>query len=918
MHDWSKEIEVAIAPLNLSAAREAEVVEELSQHLNDRYEELLISGVGEEQAYGILKHDLTDGKLVAGLKATVRETSAPIPIGREKQERLLAGIWNDLQYGARLLVRSPSFATVAILSLALGIGANTTIFQLLDAVRLRTLPVKKPEQLARVAIVNSPQCCTGDFYSSNSDLTGDLWKSVHDEQQGFSAIAAWADTRLNVGEGGEARYANALLVSGEFFHVLGIQPVVGRLISPADDYRGCGVQGVALSYPFWQREFGGRPDVVGSKLILNGHPFQVIGVAPASFYGLEVGQNFDAALPLCSEPVFSTNLSRPSLMDSPAVWWLAAIGRLKPGWTLERASSQLDAISPGIFAATLPAGYDAIAKKDYLTFHLGALPAATGVSSLRKDYESPLWVLLAMTGLVLLIACANLANLMLARASARQREMALRLTLGASRSRLIRQLLAESLLLATLGTLGGVGLAQILSRALVAFLSPQQNPIFVELTPDWRVLGFAAGLAILTCILFGLAPAIQASQTEPGAALKACTRGTTAGRNHFLMRRTFVISQVALSLVLLAAALLFVRSFRNIVNLNAGFQQDHILIADFEFAPLKLMAESQMVFKQELLSRMQAIPGVSSAAEVQMIPLSQSGWDGNIDIPGGAERQDVTLNRISPGYFQTMETPLLAGRDFDHTDVPAAPRKAIVNQAFARKYYGGANPVGKVFHDSDAPGKTYQIVGMVKDSKFHDMREDPSPTVYVSFTQSNGPEQRSTLMIRSDESLYSLIPSINRAANQINPSMEIEYTVFKTQIRESLMRERLMATLSGFFGVLATVLAVIGIYGVISYVVLQRKNEIGVRMALGADRNRIVRMVMRDAAILISIGVVAGTAMTTASGNAAASMLYGLKPRDPVTLSIAIAGIVVVGLAASFVPALRAANIHPVAALREE
>ncbi len=917
MRDWSKEIEDAIAPLNLSAVREAEVVEELCQHLNDLYEELLISGVDEEQIYQILKQDLTAGKLV-GLKATIREPSHRVPIGRENRESLLAGIWSDLQYGIRLLVKSPGFAIVAVLSLALGIGANTTIFQLLDAVRLRTLPVTKPEQLARVTIVNSPHCCTGDFYSSNSDLTGGLWRAVHDQQQGFSAIAAWATNRFNLGEGGEARSVNGLLVSGDFFHVLGIQPVLGRLISPSDDYPGCGVQGVVLSYAFWDRQFGGRPDVLGSKLILNGHPFEVIGVTPASFYGLEVGQNFDATLPLCSEPVFSTNLNRPSLMNSPDVWWLAAIGRLKPGWTIEGASAQLDVISPGIFAATLPGGYDAIAKKDYLSFHLGALPSATGVSSLRKDYESPLWVLLAMSGLVLLIACANLANLMLARASARQREMALRLTLGASRSRLIRQLLAESFLLAALGTLAGVGLAQILSRALVAFLSSQQNPIFVELTPDWRVLGFAAGIAILTCIAFGLTPAIQASQTEPSAALKANARGATAGRNHFLLRQAFVVSQVALSLVLLTAAFLFVRSFRNIVNLNAGFQQDHILIADFEFAPLKLPAESQMTFKHELLSQIEAIPGVNSAAEVQMIPMSGSGWDGNVDIPGEAERQDVNLNRVSPGYFQTMETPLLVGRDFDQTDVPTAPRKAIVNQAFARKYYGGANPVGRTIYDSDTPSKTYQVVGMVKDSKFHDLREVPSPTVYVSFTQSNGPEQRSTIVIRSDESLYSLISSINSASNRINPSMVVSYTVLKTQIRDSLMRERLMATLSGFFGVLATVLAVIGIYGVISYVVLQRKSEFGVRMALGANRNHIAQMVLRDAGILIAIGLVVGTAMTLAAGNAAASMLFGLRPRDPVTLAAAIAGIIVVGLAASFVPALRAANMPPVAALREE
>jgi putative ABC transport system permease protein len=918
MRDWSKEIEDAIASLNLSAAREAEVVEELSQHLKDGYDELLIAGVGEKQAYRTLMRDLTDGKLVAGLKTTIHDALQPVPVGREGREKLFAGIWNDLRYGARLLVRSPGFAIVAILSLALGIGANTTIFQLLDAVRLRTLPVQDPDRLARVAIVNSPHCCRGDFYSHNADLTGGLWKAVHDQQQGFSAIAVWATNRFNLGQGGEARYANALLVSGDFFHVLEIRPAVGRLISPADDYRGCGVQGAVLSYAFWQREFGGRPDVIGSKLALSGHPFQVIGVAPASFYGLEVGQNFDTALPICSQPVFSTNLTKPSLMDNPTSWWLAAIGRLKPGWTPERASAQLDAVSPGIFASTLPGEYDAISKKNYLSFHLGALPTATGVSRLRKDYEYPLWVLLALSGLVLLIACANLANLMLARASSRQREMALRLTLGASRSRLIRQLLSESLLLAVLGTAAGVSLAQILSRVLVALLSSQQQPIFVELTPDWRVLGFAAGLALLTCILFGLTPAIQASRTEPGVAMKASARGATAGRSRFLLRRALVVSQVALSLVLLMAALLFVRSFRNIVTLNAGFQQDHILIANIEFSPLKLPPESQLTFRHELLSRVQAIPGVSSAAEILMVPMSRSGWDDNIDIPDGAQRQDVTLNRVSPGYFKTMETPLLVGRDFNQTDTPVSPRTAIVNEAFARRFYSGVNPVGKVFHDSGAPDKSYRIVGMAKDSKFYDLREDPVPTVYVSFTQANSPEQSSTLMIRSDESLLPLISSINHAANEINPSMVLSFTVFKTQIREGLLRESLMATLSGFFGVLATVLAVIGLYGVISYIVIQRRNEIGVRMALGANRGDILRMVLRDAAILLGIGLVVGTGLTIAAGTAAGSMLYGLKPSDPLTLAAAMAGIVVVGLAASSLPALRAANIHPMAALHEE
>ena len=914
MPDWAKEIRAAIAALNLEPMREAELVEELSQHLRDRYDEMLAGGTEPKAACETLLQELNDGALVSGLKASLQATHPPVPLGKDENAGILAGIWNDLRFGARLLKKNPGFAVVAILSLALGIGANTTIFQLLDAVRMRTLPVKDPQRLARVKIVDSPHCCHGDFYSPDSDLTGALWNSLRQQQQGFSRIAAWAPARRNLGQGGEARYANTLMVSGEFFDVLGVQPLLGRLLSPADDYRGCGAQGAVLSYTFWQREFGGRPEALGSKLTLNGQPFQIIGVTQANFYGVDVGQNFDVATAICSEPVFST---KGSLMDGPAEWWIATIGRLKPGWTIERASTQLAAISPAVFAATLPGEYDAIEKKDYLAFRLGALPAATGVSGLRHDYEDPLWLLLALSGLVLLIACANLANLMLARASVRQREMALRLTLGASRSRLIRQLLAESLLLAALGTIAGAALAQILSRVLVAFLSTHDNQIFVELTPDWRVLGFATALAILTCVLFGLVPAMQASRTDPGVVMKT-GRGLTASRDRFLLRRALVVSQIALSLVLLTGAFLFVRTFRNLMTEDAGFVQDHLLVVDFDFSPLKLPPASQMAYKQELLARMQSIPGVSSAAETLVVPLNHSGWDDNIDIPNGPQRQDVTLSRVSPGYFRTMETPLLAGRDFNQTDTPNSPRVAIVNEAFTRKFLGGANALGRFFTDSGKPDQTYQIVGLVKNTKYYTLREDDLPIAFVSFTQANGPQEDSQLMIRSDEPLASLISSIKHTANDINPSLVLTFSVLKTQIREGLLREQLMATLSGFFGALATILAMVGLYGVISYMVVRRRNEIGVRMALGASRNDILVMVLREAAILLGIGLVTGTALALAAGTAAASMLYGLKPRDPLTLGAAITGMIIVALLASLLPAQRAATVHPMEALREE
>jgi predicted permease len=915
MPDWAKEIRAAIAPLNLEPMREAELVEELSQHLRDRYHEMLIGGTDTKVAYDSLLQELNDGALLSGLKASLQAAHPPLPLGKDENAGNFAGIWNDLRFGARFLRKNLGFATVAILSLALGIGANTTIFQLLDAVRLRTLPVKDPQQLARVKIVDSPHCCHGDFYSPDADLTGALWNGLREQQQGFSRIAAWAPARRNLGQGGEARYANTLMVSGEFFNVLGVQPLLGRLISPVDDYRGCGAQGAVLSYAFWQREFGGRTPVLGNKLTLDGHPFQIIGVTSPGFFGVEVGQTFDVAIPTCSEPVFST---KGSLMDSPVSWWLATIGRLKPGWTIERASTQLAAISPAIFAATVPGEYDAIQKKDYLAFRLGALPAATGVSGLRHDYEDPLWLLLALAGLVLLIACANLANLMLARASVRQREMALRLTLGASRSRLIRQLLAESLLLAGLGTVAGALLAQIVSRVLVAFLSTQDNQIFVELTPDWRVLGFAVGLAVLTCVLFGLAPAMQASRTDPGVVMKTGSRGATAARDRLLLRRALVVSQIALSLVLLTGAFLFVQTFRNLMTLNAGFQQDHLLVVDFDFSPLKLPPASQMAYKQQLLARMQGIPGVSSAAETLFSPLSHAGWDNNIDVPNGPQRQDVNLARVSPGYFRTMETPFVAGRDFNQTDTPVSPRVAIVNEAFAHKFMGRANPLGRIFNDTGKPDQTYQIVGLVKNTKYYHLREDPRPIVFVSFTQANGPDERSELMVRSDEPLASLISSIKRTANEMNPSLVLTFSVLKTQIREGLLREQLMATLSGFFGALATILAMVGLYGVISYMVVRRRNEIGVRMALGANRNDIVVMVLQEAAILLLIGLAIGTGLALAAGTAAASMLYGLKPGDPLTLGAAIAGMIAVAMIASLLPAQRAAAVHPMEALREE
>lgn len=914
MPDWANEVRAAIAGLNLEPTREADVVEELSQHLGDRYDEMRARGVDEQQACRTLRAELEDGRLPKGLAGTVARAREPLAAGSSGRARFFGGLGRDLRYAMRQLWQSPGFAIVAILSLALGVGANTAIFQLLDAVSLRLLPVKHPEQLVAVRITKTPNGRTGNFMSDHADLTFGIWNLLRAQQQGFSDIAAWSPQTRNLGEGGEVRNASTLMVSGDFFPMLGLQPVIGRLLSPADDYRGCGAQGAVLSYSFWQKEYGGKDSALGAKITLDRQIFQIIGVTPASFHGVDVGRDFDIAVALCSEPVFS---GKDSWTDGPMTWWLAVLGRLKAGWTQERASAQLAAISPGIFAATLPEKYDAINKKDYLRFQLGALQADKGVSSLNGAH-APLDLLLGLSGLVLLLACANLANLLLARAGARQREMALRLTLGASRSRLIRQVLAESLLLAIFGTAAGVCLAQLLSRALISLLSSSQNSIFLDMALDWRVLGFAAGLAVFTCILFGLMPALQASHTDPGAAMKANGRGVTSGRNHFALRRILVITQVALSLVLLTGALLFARSFRNLMTVDLGFEQDHLLVASFDYSGLHIPMERRAAFKKELADRMQAIPGVESVAGVFIVPISHSGWDDNIDIPGGAQRQDTQFNSVSSGYFQTMRVPMLAGRDFNDSDIPNSPRVAIVNETFARKFFGGANPVGKVIYDTGKPDQTYQIVGLVKDMKYHNLREDFQPIIFVATSQEKEPGEGQTFVIRSNESTEALVAEVKRVAQETDPAMVLNFSTFKVQVRDDLVGERLMATLTGFFGALAVILAMVGIYGVISYMVIRRRNEIGIRMALGAARGRILSMVLRESLLLLAIGAVIGAGLALAAGSTAASLLYGLKPHDPLTLGVSVACLTAIVMIASFIPARKAATVDPMVVLREE
>jgi putative ABC transport system permease protein len=829
-------------------------------------------------------------------------------------------ILQDGRYGVRQLKQNPGFTAVAVLSLALGIGANTAIFQLVNAIRLTMLPVENPKELVSIEFEKGA-ARSGWWSSRSANFTYGQWEQIRERQQAFTGVLAWSATRFNLANGGEPRFIEGLYVSGDFFRVLGVKAALGRTFTAQDDSAACPA-GAVVSNAFWQREFAGDRAVLGRTVSLDGHSVPVIGVTPPSFFGVEVGNRYDVAIPLCADRMMAED--QKGRIPVAAAWWLSLLGRLKPEWTAKRAAAHLHTLSPRIMQATLPAGYKPDLAKRYLKNQVGATEAGTGISGLRKQYERPLWLLMATAGSVLLIACANLANLLLARASARETEIAVRLAIGASRWRLIRQLLAESLLLAIAGAVLGAGLALGLSRALVAFISTGDNPVFIGLGLDWRVLGFTGALAVLTCLLFGLLPALRATVLSPVAAMRAGGRSLTAGRERFSLRRALVATQVALSLVLLVGALLFVRSLHNLLTTDPGFRSQGIMTVQVDFGKAQYPKERRLAVYRDLAERLGAIPGVVSAALVGFTPVGGSGWDNMIGPDGttaAASGKQGWFNRAGPGYFRTMGTRLIAGREFNDRDTLSSPKVAIVNEMFARKFFGGANPVGHTFHleaEAGKPEPLFQIVGLVQNTKYYELREDFKPLGFFPIAQDETPGPGAAFVLRIADSAGGVTKAAKAAVAAINPSMGIQFRSFSAQLEESVLRERLMAALSGGFGLLAGLLSTLGLYGVIAYMVARRRNEIGVRVALGADRGRVIRLVLGEAILLVGIGLAAGVAIALWAGRAAAALLFGLAPRDPVSLIAAMALLTAIALIASYVPARRAAAIEPMAALREE
>jgi predicted permease len=879
--------------------------EEMRLHIALRAEQLRASGMDYAEAEATARRKF-------GNQLQLRERSREIWISRWVDD-----LMRDVRIGWRGLRRSPGFTLVAVLTLAFGIGANTAIFQLVDAIRLRLLPVKDPQQLTLIQLANR-KGWRGNQASAWPTLTNPQWEYFRDHQKIFSGAVAWWSSMFGLGAD-DPRPVRGLFVSGDFFRVLGVAPQLGRTFTAADDRRGCGVPGVVLSHAFWESEFAGNTAILGRKITLNQQPVEVVGVIGPEFSGLEVGTEFDVAVPICSQ---ATLWNAGNWLDEGAVWWLTVMGRKATSQDVKSVDARLRVLSAALFRATLSPKYPREDAADYLKMSLRAKPGGSGVSALREPYEDPLLLLLAATGLVLLLACANLGNMILARASSRAHELALRLSIGASRRQLLRQLMIENLLLALGSACMGLFIANVLSRSLVAFLGTDGSSLVIDLRPDGELIAFFTFVTVGCCAAFGLLPAWRATGGDVADALKSNSR-VTATRSGSALRQVLVVAQVTLSLVLVFGALLFSRTLKNVLTVDAGFRYTGVLTAGIDYSRLNVPTAARLGFERELLDTVRATRGVDSAAESDVVPLSGNGGSSTVWLESSRERQGIEAKThfIGDGYMATMGIRLLAGREFDRRDTVTSPHVAIINRAMARQLGINGNPIGLHFHKQANPWQPeirFEIVGLVSDTKYFSLKEDFGPIAYYSTAQDNNPTPNLQVFVRSRTSGAEVAGTIHKVLKARYPGLGLDIHSLERTISDGLLRERLLATVSGFFGLLAVLIAAVGLYGVISYMVVRRTNEIGIRMALGARHSHIIQAVVSRAALLVAIGILAGVIVGMAAAQGVRSMLFGVQPYDVVTLTVAAFTLISVAVAASVVPALRAVRLDPIAALRSE
>ena len=877
-----------------------EIDREMSFHVAERADELMANGLSEADAMREAKRRF--GNIVYQKEST-RDANILT---------WLETLWSDLRYGTRALLASPLFAIIAILSLALGIGANTAIFSLINAVMLKSLPVQKPEELVRLTF--------GAEEDASDVVTNPIWEAVRDRQDVFSGIFAYGDNTFNLAESGERRTVPGNYVSAQFFSTLGVRPALGRLLDKTDDFRGC-PGAVVLGYDMWQREYGGASNVLGRSISIEGHRFPIIGVAQKGFFGVDVGRSVDTYVPVCAEAVID---GPDNMLDRRSTWWMRVIGRPAEGKDLDMVRARLSTLAPAVFQSTVPANWAPDNQAEYLKRKLYVVPSANGLSYLRNEYSSALLALMVIVALVLVIACANVANLLLARATARQREVSIRLAIGAGRGRLVRQLLTESILLSAVGACVGILFARWGTSILVGFLSNSYETVWLDLSVDRRVLLFTIGMATVTGILFGMAPAWRSARVSPQEAMKTNSRTVVEGQSRFGVGKLLVVAQIALSLMLVMGAALLLSSFRTLSTMDPGFDKENVLIATVDMSTSNLEEDRQRPMYQDLLRRARSLPGVQSGAAAVITPVSGSSWNDEI-VVDGFNPKDVMdavswMNQVSEGFFDTYGTQLVAGRDFNSSDVPGSPSVAIVTEAFAKHYYGTTNVLGKHFATkmSGKAGPPIEIVGVVRDMKYNDLKKPMEPIAFTPMNQVAAPGSRLKLSLRSRGDAADLIAPFKAMIAQVDPKAALEFRKLETQIAESITREKLLATLSGFFGGLALLLAMIGLYGIMAYNVARRRGEIGIRMALGSARIGVMRMVLREVSGMVVAGVLIGGIGVFMTMKLLTSFLFGLAPTDPEMLAASAVTLAVVALAAGAIPAWRAGRVDPMNALREE
>ena len=885
-----------------------DIQREIDFHIAERVDHLVAGGMSVEEARRRARRQF-------GNEGTQREETRGMDIAEWVQS--VAG---DARYSVRALLRSPVFAVVTVASLGLGIGANTTIFTLLEAVVLRPLAVDRPSELAYLAVTDSnvvePTSETGGIYFTNP-----IWEQVRDRQDAFSAIAAFGETTFDLAEGGEARRVSGEYVSGDYFRTFGVTPAAGHLFSKADDVRGCAGMAV-LSYRFWEREYGAQSNAVGRVIRLNGHPFDIAGITDASFRGPDVGREPDVYLPICAQAVVRGTSNN---LDARSSWWLRVIGRYATGVDIRQARARLATISRASFEETVPLHWRVSEQQEYVTRKLSAAPAERGFSDVRSQYGKALFALMAGVGLILLIACANVANLLLSRAESRHRELAIRLAIGAARGRVLRQLITESVVLAVAGAVVGVFLARAGTSALVALIT-QPGPsgaVSLDLSLNWRLLAFTAIVSTLTVVLCGLYPAWRAMNVNAESAMRAQARGVIEGHNRFRLGKSLVVAQVALSLVLVVSALFLVGTLNNLSTLNPGFNPEGVLIARLDFTRAQLEGDGLGAAHRQVLERARAMPGVVAASSSDLTPIGPGSWNDEILVDGFVPKSMMDavtwFNEVSDGYFATMGTRLIGGRDFGAADLPGAGKVAIVNDAWARHFFGNASPLGRQFRvrAGNSTNGPYTIVGLVENSKYRSLREDAEPIAYVPSSQAEAGPRRS-YELRAQGPAVSLVPAVRRLLQEINPNITVDFQTLSGQLATSLQREKMLAVLSAMFGAVALALAVLGLYGVTAYSVARRRAELGVRIALGALRSRVIRLVLGEVGVVVMLGLAIGAIGARAASTQVAPFLYGAAPTDVMVYVVAALVLAGVAFMAGLIPAWRAARVDPIEALREQ